>query len=278
MRCFLTIKLLITFGILQSVSYGAPRPSEVAFEKTAMQLELVRNQIDLTIENHASTNQDLSRQEREFEIAGVFLRVPLTSHDVKQEKDLLESLKSDWNALASTSRGTADEFTVKKIHLAGDWKQEPKQIPSAVPFDKGYEIPENQLTDHRPVKVELTFKNKVPENLVTWFKEKQSRLRRLQVLSKAAPKNKAVQAQLNIFRFREIEYPKFVAPDLSHYRVPGNPQTPIEKSAAARVEKYRTDIVRLWPKAEPYLKDVGTFALNDQRMNFFMKHVNLKGH
>lgn len=242
-----------------------------SYDQVAHRLELIRNQIELTIVNHASLASDLARQDREFIGMNVFLRIPLASQDLKRDSDLLESIRQDWAKASAHKMG----FKLKKIAFTGSWKVAPQKIPHEITFDDDYRIPEEQVVDRRELKLEIQFDEALPLDPNQWLQTEQSSIRRLLVPRSWSRKGKRLIGRVWIYRYREMNYPQLLAPDLSQYLVPSLPKGETQTAAFKRIQKYREDIVRQWPKAEPFTNNLRLFARNDARMNFYMKHVKL---
>lgn len=255
-----------------SSARATQQPADVAFDKLAHQLELVRNQIELTISNHRALSGDIKRQQREFEGMNVFTRIPEAKHDKKSDRELLASLRNEFERVAEKRTG----FKLRTIKFMGPWKSAPKKIPAELPFDVDYRMPEGQIVDSRFVHFELDFSSSAPLNPSDWLLHQQDLIGRMFTPIKWSRRGKRVLGDACIYRFREFTYPRMTAPDLSRYVSPRQPASEAQRSAHQRIERYRREIMQLWPKCEPYLGDFREFARNDLRMNFFLKRVNVR--
>lgn len=259
---------LLGLSGLGQISALASLGTDIAYDRTAQGLELIRNQIELAYDNHESVKNDVQRQQRELESFGVFIRIPKISQDLKSDTQLETSIQENFQRVRSG-------YELRKIRFKTKWKSESKKIPSTIAFDENYKIPDGQLVDERILEVEFEFQRNLPKNLQGWFQHEQEKIHRLLVSKNSWKKSgRRISGSVAIYRFREIEFPKLVAPDLAKFNLPSNPESPTQKAAAMRAERYRRDIVEFWPKVQPYLDDVRAFALNDLRMNFFLKHAN----
>lgn len=264
----------IVLAFVFNMASASVQQTDLAYDRTAQRLELIRNQMELTIENKNALESDIGRQRKEIIAFDLFARIPMAKGDVKNDKELLKSLRSDFDKAAGDNQG----FRIRSVKFGSKWQSAPKKVPEAVPYDKGYRAPENQIVDRRQVIVEVEFDRGVPSKPEDWMYRQQHSMRRLVSpvnVKKWKKAGKRLIAQGEIFRFRDFEYPRFLAPDLSRYVAPGQPTTQVQTSAAKRIKKYRTDIVELWPRVQPHLDDVRTFATNDLRMSFFLKHVKI---
>lgn len=264
--------------------------ADSAYERAAYRLELVRNQIELTIANHRSLASDVHKQERELQGMRVYEHVPLASSDFKSDRALLDAIKSEFQRAAELDSG----FSVKKIEFASPWRTNPKRIPSEVGFDSEYQILESQIIDRRDLRVTLAFKESLPLDPSKWFERQRNNIKRLLVSVRWMPqslgharkpaslhgardsRSKELVGVVSIFRFRDFEYPKLLAPDLAQYSTPSQPATEMQRAAYERMSRYRRDIAAMWPEAESYLDKIREFARNDLRMNFFLEHANIE--
>lgn len=270
MKTLISIWLLLACA---SSSASASVEADLAYEKVAYRLELVRNQLELTVANQASLSNDLQKQQREFEAYGVFTRIPLASKD-RKDKEILRSIREDFEKLAASKSG----FKVAKVEFEAPWRSAPRRVPTAVNFDEGYRMPEEQLADQRRIELVLDFTEEAPRDPVRWIEEHRAGARRLLVPISTKAKGKRLTAKAWIYRFRDFDYPKMLAPDLSRYQAPNAPASPAQKAAATRIERYRREIPALWPKAQPFVDNIRQFALNDLRMNFFTKRASVHRH
>lgn len=266
----------IALAFIVNFSTASVQQSDIAYDRLAHRLELIRNQMELTIENNNSLESDIGRQRKEIMAFDLFLRIPMAKSDLKSDKELLGLIRSDLDKAATDNQG----FRVRSVKFGSKWRSAPKKVPGAVPYDEGYRAPENQIVDRRNVIVEVEFDRGVPSKPDEWMYRQQSAMRRLVApvnVKKWKKVGKRLVAEGEIFRYREFEYPRFLAPDLSRYVAPGSPTTQVQSTAAKRIQKYRRDIVELWPRVQPHLDNVRTFAINDLRMSFFLKHVKVDG-
>lgn len=243
---------------------------EVVSDRLAQRLELIRNQMELTIVNHEALESDLSRQKKEIMAFDLFLRIPTAKGDAKSDKDLLKAVRADLERAA-----VENGFKVRGVKFASKWRTTSKKVPDVVPFDEGFRATEDQIVDQRDLVADLEFDGAAPADTEAWLKHQQDSMNRLMVAKNAAKwkrSGKRLSATLSIFRFRDFQYPGFVAPDLSRYVAPAT-----QSASAKRIQKYRREIVELWPKVQPHLNDVRAFAMNDLRMSFFLKRVNVQG-
>jgi hypothetical protein len=270
------------FLLFALVSAHASTPAvEASLEKLAFRLELLRNQIDLMIQNNGSMKQDLSRQEHEFRAWDVYQRIPTKKLDAKTDGELLSAMQRDWRNAAADSRSGSEAYELKSLRLESKWKEAPKTTETAITYDANFRFPEEQLVDSREVEIRVEFHGEVPQKIVenpsAWVYRQQPRLRRLAYPAARARwqyQGNALRGIVTIYRYRDVQYPEILAPDLSHYASPSS-ATNSQSAVSKRIEKYRRDVIRLWPEVQPCLKTFRTFALNDLRMNFFLKHANV---
>lgn len=265
------IELIATSFMQVCLLAHAAVSADLAYEKVAQRLELVRNQVELTIANQGSLKHDVKRQERELEMFGVYHRIPLARDDFKSDKPFFEQLRGDFAKAQEARPG----FELKSARFLGGWKSAPKKVPPSLPFDHNQRIGEDQVADSRPIELVIAFNDQLPVDPKAWLVEQSAQVRRLIDATRFDRKGKQLIVRGKIYRYREFDYPQMVAPDLAKYGVPGTPSSPVQKAATQRISRYREDIMRLWPKAQPYLSDVRTFAMNDLRMNFFLKRANV---
>ncbi|MEW6056814.1 MAG: hypothetical protein AB1540_09375 [Bdellovibrionota bacterium] len=264
---------LISLLILTLAAQASPKTqqSDIAFDRLAHQLELIRNELELTVENRNSLSNDIERQRRESIDFDLFLRIPLETHDIKQDSALLKTIQND---LVKTS---AANF--KKVQFKGPWKKARSKIPKTIPFHESYKIPDSLLVDSRELTLEISFAKLPEQKPEQWIKNLQPKVRRLLVFTgqnRWNPKSKSQKIRTTIFRFRDIAYPEFQSPDLARFALPHKPQSPHQNASAARIQRYRQEVSRLWPQVQPYLDEVRLFALNDHRMSFYLKHVRFE--
>ena len=247
---------------------------EVAFEKVAHHLELVRNQIELTIENHASLAKDVTKQEREFSGMNVYQRVPLTHADSKDSRALLASLRADFARTAEKHTG----FHLEKIRFLGQWQTTRLSVPSELPFDTDFILSEEQVVDHRTLEFTIDFDTAAPRDAPAWLREQQQTIRRLLVPLNWRRVGKRLTGRALIYRYRDFEYPKMLAPDLARYGTPDalSAHSAVEQATLRRIQQYRQEIVKMWPACQPYLDNLRAFARNDARMNFFLNHASVE--
>ena len=265
-----TTLLLLFFSSVTQASVEA----DVAYDRIAQHLELVRNQLELTATNQRTIGNDVRKQEREIAAWGVFERIPLARDDFKSDRELTRALRSQLER--ASGAGTA--YAVRSVRLVAGWKVAPNRVPRAVNFDEGARIPEDQVADRRLVELVLRFPNEAPREPRDWFDEQRASVRRLLEPVSTRVRNRDLTVRAWIFRYRELDYPKMLAPDLSRYRLPGAPASESQKASARRIARYRAEIPRLWPQAQPHIDGIRAFALNDLRMNFFVKRASVQGH
>lgn len=266
--------LLATTTVLANPS----RQMDIAFDRTAYGLELVRNQIELTVRNHSASPRDIRRQEMDFNGMGVFTKIPLARDDASITG--IAAIREDFGLALSGKPGPR----LESARFTGPWKVAPRKVPRAIPFDRSYRLPDDQIVDHRGVELRFTVDANAPsaKDLAAWLRSlsREGRVRRLvEPLGESAcsvkPRGSKARAtcRARVYRYRDVRYPEFLAPDLSRYALPGAPRTESQRQSARRIEKYRADIVRLWPEAEPRLAGLREFALNDARIGFFIQHM-----
>ena len=251
--------------------------TDVAIEKISHHLELVRNQIELTIENHASLAQDVLKQEREFSGMNVYERIPLAQNDSKDSRALLNSLKADFTRAAEKHTG----FRLKKIRFTAQWKSTHRSIPTELPFDTDFHLTEVLVVDSRPVEFTVDFDDSAPLDVPAWLREQQFVIKRLLVPVAWTRVGHRLTGRVLIFRYRDFEYPRMLAPDLARYATPDilagrTALDAVATSALRRIKQYRQEIIKMWPECQPHLDNLRAFARNDARMNFFLSHANVQ--
>ncbi|MBI3542652.1 MAG: hypothetical protein HY075_05190, partial [Deltaproteobacteria bacterium] len=233
----------------------ASQPGDVAYEKTAHRLELVRNQIELTISNHRSLAQDLIKQGRELEGMHVLERVPLATRDARDDGALALELRRELERAAALRTG----FRVREVKLRGPWHAARAGVPRALPFDTDYRIPEDQLADSRLFSFVLEFDAAAPREPTRWLRENQDVIHRLLEPVSWKRQGRRLAGTARIYRFRDVEYPEMLAPDLSRYAQPEEPATAVQRAALGRIRRYREEISRLWPRAQPHVDNIRKF-------------------
>ncbi len=266
--------VMLLLALPTAFSAVPSQQSDIAYEKVAHHLELVRNQIELTIENHASLAKDVAKQEREFSGMNIYQRVPTARDDTKDSRALLASLRADLVRSAEKHSG----FHLEKIRFMAQWKSSRHSIPLELPFDTDFRLSEEQVVDYRPLEFTIDFDTSTPRDAPAWLRAQQLVIRRLLVPVSWQRRGKRLTGRARIYRYRDFEYPKMLAPDLSHYSTP-DAQTAhnvVEQAALRRIRQYRQEIVKMWPSCQPYLDNLRAFARNDARMNFFLKYASLE--
>jgi hypothetical protein len=257
----------------------ASTEADVRIDRVAQHLELVRNQMELTISNHRSLARDIGRQTSEIEGMGIYLRIPLATHDLKKDPDLLAAIRHDLEGAAARS---ARGFGIARLRFVSPWKGGKASVPAAVPFDEDFRLSQDQIVESRELEAEFRFTGAPPEKPDAWLLEWNNTIRRLLVPlgppAGWARAGRKLVLRARIFRYRPIEYPRLIAPDLSGDTLPVAPATPAQKAAAERINKYREEIPSLWPRVEPCLNDLRAFALNDARISFYLQHAPADPH
>jgi len=257
-------------------AHAAVNPLDVAFDKMAHKLELLRNQMELTVRNHSASPSDIRRQGKDIAGMGIFTRVPLATQDRASDRQALAALREDFGGALSGSDGPR----LQGIRFSSPWKVAPRRVPKAIPFDQSYRLPEEQVVDRRELELRFTVPagTPVPKDPKAWLASL-SREGHLKRLVEPTPANacsvrgRGLICKARIYRFRDVRYPEFLSPDLGNYTLPSEPKTESQKASARRIEKYRADIARLWPEVQPYLNGIREFAVNDARVGFFIRHM-----
>ncbi|MBI3557901.1 MAG: hypothetical protein HY074_16690 [Deltaproteobacteria bacterium] len=270
MKLVLLLLALITLAPTASAAIS----TEAAYDKVAHHLELVRNQIELTIENHAGLAKDVGRQEREFAGMRVYQLIPLARDDSKNSRALLAALRAGFAQAAAKHTG----FRLSKARFTSQWKATRMRIPAELPFDTDFRLKEEQVVDYRLLELTLDFDTAAPRNPASWLREQQPLLQRLVEPVSWTRVGKRLLGRARIFRYRDLEYPKMLAPDLAQYSTPLAAAAPsaVEQATLKRITRYRQQIITLWPLCQPYLDDLRAFARNDARMNFFLNHASVQ--
>lgn len=269
--------LIMVITALALGSNNVCASDDLAFDRLAQKLELIRNQIELTIENHQAVESDVRRQNMELKGFEVFTRVPLASQDLKDDQALLKSIRKDFEQAAAVQSG----FRIHAVKFLTKWNAARHKVPKSVPFDIGYQAPENQIVDSRDLQLEVEFEKEIPKDFAGWLGQQQSHVRRLFTPTDTRHwqrKGKRLTARARIYRFRDFEYPKLTAPNLARYKVSHKPTTQSQTASVQRILRYRKQIAELWPQAQAHLDNLRAFALNDLRMSFFSKHAKPHSH
>jgi len=258
----LVLWIFVTLAIFWNLSLATPaaltKLSNAERSQIRYNLENIWNEVHLLVLNEKADEQDIRRQEREFEFFQIFERIPL-------------SKKTDLLIKELTSSAKEQGIMLSKIEIIPSIAQ-PAPIPEEVStHSKRFRFSEDQLVETLKIKIVGKSSLKTAED---WLKSWPKGLVRL-VIADSQPQelaqNKSWEIHAHAFRFRSVEYPRLIPRDPLEILPSWTRKDP---QAFAQQEPFLWSFIsryREWkPKAGKAYENRRRFLLNDQRMSFYL--------